>query len=111
MTRKLPTNDYLVMLYDAGATMGEIGAEYGASPQSVQQRLARAGASTRRSQDGRTDPLYIMRAIRRSETRSWSDVERASGFSEYAAWRLCSELGLHPAVRRLFRWRKRHADA
>jgi hypothetical protein len=107
---------YVLSLREAGYTLAEIGGEIGVSRERVRQLLERAGAGALKASGGvtRLDPIAVLRAARAPGVMSLGDVAERAGRprngAEYTAMlRLVKQLGVYPALKRLYRWRFRSA--
>lgn len=100
----------VVALYAGGATQDEIAVvSGGVSRARIGQILNRngiIGIGRRRS----VGPVQVMAACRRPDVASWHDAAMALGGANRrpALRRVVDELGVAPAIERLFRWRRGH---
>lgn len=105
-------NGMIRLLYEAGATMEEVGRAQTPpiSRERVRQILEKEGVETRASGGkGLEDPVAFMAQLRRPENASWRHLARRMGSSSLTLQALARNLGLLEAATRLFRNRARHA--
>ena len=87
-----------------GATLQDIGDEFGLTRERTRQILSRAGVE-RASSVGAVDPIKLLAEVRKPGVRSIAAAARSLGISQRVGWQALRELGLCEAARRLFTWR------
>lgn len=101
--RNTERDEYVAACIRAGHTLQSVADTLGITRERVRQLAHRAGVSERVGHSVVHDPVKILAAARRLD--SIAQVAKETGFSTGAISEVLRELGVRPALERLWRWR------
>lgn len=102
--RNTSRDDEILMMRESGAKLEEIGAAFGVTRERIRQLLERQGYTKTRSSD--VDPIAILKAARADGVTNMRAAARACGIDIALVSKVVRELGVGPALQRLYRWRR-----